>query len=77
MYELLVDGNSNTDTAGPEGSERDEEIAIYLAAALLEDMLEHFHQFRCPCTQYGRMWVMVYLGNEVDCVLGTYHQQII
>ena len=41
-------GNCITDLTVPEGAEREEEIAVDLAAAELEDMLEDFRTFLCP-----------------------------
>ena len=72
--ELLVDGYFNAKLARPEGADKDDEIAAYLAVAGLKDMLAHFILHQCPWCQYGRTRRMAYLGREVrswmDYILG-------
>ena len=56
---LLVAGNFNADLAGPEVSNRDEDIATLLALVVLEDILEHFIPHQLPRDRNGRTWIVV------------------
>ena len=73
---LLVSGYLNTNLYQPEVDWREEEIAVSLTAAGLEDTSAHFFLRRHPVFEYRRKWRMVCLGMEVwsrtEYILGTY-----
>ena len=53
-----MSGNFNEDLADPEGSTSMEDIAAMLAAAVLEDMSDHFLPICKPWSRDGRTWIM-------------------
>ena len=73
----MVTQDINADLARTKGAERDENIATDLAAAELEEILEHFLLYQSPWRRDGKTWSMVQLEREVRsqmyCILGTYH----
>ena len=72
---LLVAGYLKAVLVQPEGSKREEDIAVALAATGLEDMLAHFLLQRHPWCQDGRTLSMVKLGRKLrsptDYILWT------
>ena len=61
----MVGGDFSANLAGPEGAERDKEIAVALAAVALEDMPSHFRPLQHPWTRDGWTWSMFQLSIEV------------
>ena len=64
--ELMVAGDFNAELAPPDGDRNNEQIAVDLTAAKLQNTLSHFlPQRRLQC-QDGRTWIMVRLGRELQ-----------
>ena len=68
-------GNYKDDLLGPEGSERDGEIAVALEQEILEDLSAHFLSLQRPWTRYGKTWSMVWprkeMWSRMDYILGA------
>ena len=60
-----MEGDLKVKLADPEGDWREEEIAVAIKMAVLEDVLDQLLPRRRPWCQYGRTWSMVQVGREV------------